>query len=357
VLAVAYSLTGKRMAVLSMQQEVTVFDTVVPNEPQLVTSFKVRADAAGGWDSKGVGPNSTNSNARFTTIAFAPDGESIVAGGESRWIVLYNASQGYAIKKWPVTNNLDVQGAEEQFKWQHQSEAGNVNSIDVEDDDIHLRQRKALELPGSRHRHHATGKRKTELACRTTHISFASHGTEFAASTTDGLLIFTSAAASGRMFRPLQLDATITEGRVRELMESGQFALALVSALLLRDTLLVLEAMRRTPAASIPVAVAAVPSAAFPDLVRRVAEEVETSTAVQHALLWAQAVVLLSREPLVGYARAAETTPALKSLHRSLQAHLQLTAMARESAFALEYLLNTSARMPQSARIASAPQE
>jgi periodic tryptophan protein 2 len=358
VLCIAYSLTGKRMATLSMLQEVCIFDTVVPNEPELIISFKVKADAAGGWDSKNTGPNSANANARFTTIAFAPDGETLVAGGESRWIVMYNASQGYAVKKWPVTNNLDVQGAEEQFKWQQQSEAGNVNSIDIEDDDIHLRQRKALELPGSRHRHHATGKRKTELACRTSHISFASHGTEFAASTSDGLLIFSSAAASGRMFRPLQLDAAITEGRVRELLASGQFALALVSALLLRDKLLVVEAMRRTPAASIPVAIAGIPSQAFPDLVRWIADEVEASPALQHSLLWAQAVVLFSREPLAGYAKSAETTPALKSLHRSLQAHHQLTVMARESTFALRYLVNSSRTMPPGARItAAAPAE
>ena len=351
VLCVAYSLTGRRMATLNMQQELSVFDTLVPNEPEHIITFKTKADAAGGWDSKNIGPNSANANARFTTIAFSPDGETIVAGGETRWIVLYNASQGYAVKKWQVTTNLDVQGAEEQFKWQQQTEAGNVNNIDVEDDDIHLRQRKSLELPGSRHRHHATGKRKTELTCRTSHISFASHGTEFAASTSDGLLIFSSASASGRMFRPLQLDSTITEGRVRELLDAGQFTLALVSALLLRERSLVLEAMRRTPPSSIPVAVASVPSTAFPDLLRWIADEVEASPALQQALLWAQAAVLFSREPLVGYAKSQETTPALKSLHRSLQAQQQLTAMSRESTFALRYLINAARSAPPEVQI------
>lgn len=347
VLCVAYSHSGRRMAILCMNQDISVYDTIVPNEPQLIANFHTSFDAAGGWNNKNIGPNSANSNAHFTTIAFSPEGDKIVAGGESKWICLYHATQGFVLKKWAVTSNLDVQGAEEQYQWKAATEAGNANDIDVEDDDIHLRKRKLIEMPGSRHRHFATGKRKTELTSRTMHVSFAAHGSEFVCATTDGLLVFAIDAAKPK-FQPLQLTEEITIASVRKRMDDGQFVLALIGALLLKDETLGKEALRRTPRSSIPVSTSSVPTATFPTLIHWISNELEASPFIEHALLWAQSVLVHTNEPLLGHSRETVTTiPALKELYRRMQGFKTLQSMSQENYFTLEYLIASAKHSSQ----------
>ncbi|ORC92675.1 periodic tryptophan protein 2 [Trypanosoma theileri] len=339
VLCVAFSSSGRRMALLTMKQEISVYETTVPTEPIIIKTFQTSFDAAGGWN-KTVGPRSSNYNARFTTIAFAPEGEKIIAGGESKWLVLYHATQGYMLKKWPVTTNLDVQGAEEQYQWRRITEAGHMDDIDVDDTDIHLRRGKMLEMPGSRHKHFATGKRQTALTARTMHLAFASTGTEFVAATTDGLLVFSTRVARPK-FQPLQLSANITIQKVREQLSHGEPVMALVGALNLGDRMLGIECLRRMPRNAIPVAVSSVPSLLFPLLVQWVSSEVEESRGLEHSLLWAQSLMVHSNECAGSFAQDRSVLlPALKVLQRSLQQQRPLTELAKENYFSLRYIID-----------------
>nr|CCC94357.1 putative periodic tryptophan protein 2 [Trypanosoma congolense IL3000] len=337
VLSVTFSSSGQRLAVLTMKQEITVFETLVPTEPIVIKTFQTKFDAAGGWD-KTVGPRSANYNARFTTIAFSPEGEKIVAGGDSKWIVLYHATQGYMLKKWPITTNLDVQGAEEQYQWRRMTEAGHIDDIDIDDVDIHLRRAKILEMPGSKHKHFATGKRQTALTGRAMHIAFASTGTEFVVATSVGLLVFSTRVVRPK-FQPLQLTASMTTQRVREQLPSGEPVMALIGALNLGEKMLGVECMRRMPQSAIPVAVSSVPSALFVLFLQWVSEEVEESRGVEHALLWAQSILLHSNECLGSSMQDRSLIiPSLKTLQRSLQQHQTLVDLAKDNYFSLRYI-------------------
>ncbi|EKF31252.1 hypothetical protein MOQ_004919 [Trypanosoma cruzi marinkellei] len=339
VLSVTFSNSGRRLAVLTMKQEISVYETVVPTEPIIIKTFQTSFDAAGGWN-KTVGPRSANYNARFNVIAFSPEGEKIVAGGDSKWIVMYHATQGYMLKKWPVTTNQDVQGAEEQYQWRQLTEAGHVDDIDVDDADIHLRRGKIMEMPGARHRHFATGKRKTALTARTMDLAFSSTGTEFVAATTDGLLVFSTRVARPK-FQPLQLSANITTQQVRDQLDGGEPVMALMSAMKLGDKMLGVECLRRMPRDAIPVAVSSVPSLFFPLLVQWVSTEVEESRGIEQALLWAQSLMLHSNECTGGFAQDRSTViPALKVLQRGLQQHRALTDLAKENYFSLRYIID-----------------
>lgn len=341
VLCIAYSASGRRMAVLTAKQEVSVYETSIPSAPELLKTFRTSFDAAGGWN-KEVGPNSANYHASFTRIAFSPEGEKILAGGDSKWIVLYHATQGYVLKKWPITTNLDVQGTEEQYQWRSMTEAGFMGDLDVDDDEIHLTKRKIMEMPGSRHRHFATGKRKTELSARCMDLAFAPTGTEFVAATTDGLLVFSTRVARPR-FQPLQLTSAVTTAGVRAKLDKGQPVLALMGALILSDRLLGMECLRRLPRDAIPVATSSAPSACFPLLVQWVSAEIEGSRGLEHSLLWAQSLLLHSSEGLGSYAQDnARVLPALKTLQRSLHQHWVLAQMARENYFSLQYLVDAA---------------
>ncbi|CCW61257.1 unnamed protein product [Phytomonas sp. EM1] len=359
VLCVAYSISGRHMAVLTAKQEISVYETTVPTEPELIKTFQTSFDSAGGWK-KEVGPKSANYNAGFTRIAFSPEGEKIIAGGESKWLALYHATQGYVLKKWPITVNLDVHGAEEQYQWRSMTEGGFLGDIDVDDDDVHLTRRKIMEMPGSRNRHFATGKRKTELVARCMDVSFAPTGTSFVAATTDGLLVFSTLISRPR-FQPLQLlNSSITTSEVRAQLEGGRPVLALMGALILGNRLLGIECMRRLPQEAIPVAVTSTPSAAFPLLVQWVSEEVEMSKELEHSLLWAQSLLLHSNEGLNTKMMVSSSTqiqdhgvkvlPALKTLLKSLNRHRELSQLAQENYFTLKYLMSVSHVKQQDAK-------
>lgn len=340
VLSLTYSISGRRMAVLTARQEVTVYETSVPTEPEIIKTFSTQMDAAGGWQKK-VGPHSANTATRFTRIAFSPEADKIIAAGESKWIAMYHATQGYILKKWPITTNLDILGAEEQFQYRSMTEAGFLGDIDVDDEEVGTGQRKLLEMPGSRHPHFATGKRKTELVARTMDLCFAATGSEFVAATTDGLLLFSTRVSRPR-FEPLQLvRADVTTGRIREQLESGEFVMALIGALILGDRMLGIECIRRMPRSAIPIAITSVPSAAFTMLVEWVSHEIETSPGWEQSLLFAQSLLLHSNEAMGTYAQDnSVVVPALRTLQRSLQSQKALAEVARENYFSLQYLID-----------------
>eukprot|EP00658_Telonema_sp_P-2_P022860 TRINITY_DN19154_c0_g1_i2.p1 TRINITY_DN19154_c0_g1~~TRINITY_DN19154_c0_g1_i2.p1 ORF type:complete len:433 (+),score=105.41 TRINITY_DN19154_c0_g1_i2:151-1299(+) len=374
------SLVGSEMCIRdsTMNGEITVYDAVVAGEPQIITAFKTTFDATGGWTSSGVGPNSANSSARFSTIAFSPDGDKVLAAGESKWMVLYHATQGFVMKKWPVTINADVEGVEEQYKWRNQSEGGNLNEIDVSEDDVHLRQRNLIEMPGSKSKHFVTsGKRNVSLSARTMHVSFSAHGREFVAATTDGLQVYSLDVHRPR-FVPLQLRDGLTATTVRQYLDDKSYVQALIGALLLQDFDLGVEVLRSAPKESIPVCLSSIPTVAFPTLVRWVSKEIESSRYLEKSMLWAQSITLHSNEPLLGFTggslvnrdRRAEDASgdvgvskapgsasaslggsgdlmsALKQLHRALQRHQQLAALTHDNYFTLKFLKKQTTRTP-----------
>lgn len=149
-----------------------------------------------------------------------------------------------------------------------------AESIDLTDEDRHLHRRQLMEMPGSTHRHFATGQRKTELVARTMDLSFAPTASEFVTATTDGLLIFSLFVARPR-FTPLHLTSSITIDRIKsQLHQEQQPVQALIGALLLGEQVLGVECLRRIPVMAIPVAVSATPTSAYPLLMEWVSEEV-----------------------------------------------------------------------------------
>jgi len=349
VLCVAASLNGHRCALLLLNGECCVYDSAVPTEVEWLKSFPTAGDAAGGWVAR-IGPKCSNANAHFTTIALTPDGKRVLVGGESRWIALYHAEQGYLLHKWPVTTNADILGVSEQFDFRSVTDAGDlVTDVQLDADDPHVRRRKLLELPGSKHAHFATGKRKTAIVARTMHVAFAGHGRDFVAATTAGLLLF-SVDAHREKFAPVALRRELNTRTVTQMLRSdARVVEGLIGALMLQDEALIQEGIRRVPASAAAVVAAdGVPTAAFPRLIRSVANALAASDALEHNLNWARHLLLFSREPLFGPLRADEVALALRELHRAVAGYDALRVAFRENASMLQYLSTVVRRRARS---------
>ena len=346
VLATSCSLNGQRFATLLLNGEIYVYDSTVSTELELITSFQTNFEAAGGWAGR-AGPKSANSNSHFTSIALTPDGKKVLAAGESRWISMFHADHGYLIHKWPVTTNVDILGVSEQFDFRNAIDDGSgmmLTDIQTENEDRHIQQRKLIELPGSRHSHFATGKRKTQIKARTSHVCFAGHGRDFVAATTAGLLLF-SADAVREKFAPLSLRRDLTTQSVTNLLRDKKNKNTqiegLIGALLLQDELLIQEGVRRVSPASVALVCDSCPTAAFPRLLRSVADMLsseEQSDAFEHVMMWAKNLLLFTSEPLFGPLRSDDVALPLRQLHKSVLHYENLRSAFCENEALLGYL-------------------
>lgn len=52
----------------------------------------------------------------FSTLCYSPDGEFIIAAGQSKFICIYNVDEAILIKKFEVTQNRSLDGVDVSFQ-------------------------------------------------------------------------------------------------------------------------------------------------------------------------------------------------------------------------------------------------
>ncbi len=175
------------------------------------------------------------------------------------------------------------------------------------------------------------------LTARTMHLTFAEHGRDFIAATTDGLLHFSMDVSHPR-FAPLNLTADMTTESINGLLAEGKYVLALCGALQLQDEKLGRRIMRFTPKDAMAVCVSSVPSASLGTFIVWVAQDVASSTALEHSLLWARAVLTFTNDALFGTWKNVDVQPALKLLHRAMHEYDRLHTLVDDNTHKLRFL-------------------
>lgn len=78
-------------------------------------------------------------------------------------------------------------------------------------------------------------KRNTKLAVRIKCIKFSPDGTQFAAATTEGLVIYSNQLANQYLFNPIMIDENVTLENIIEKVKLEEYVSALVLALRLNE--------------------------------------------------------------------------------------------------------------------------
>jgi periodic tryptophan protein 2 len=78
-------------------------------------------------------------------------------------------------------------------------------------------------------------KRNTKLAVRIKCIKFSPDGTQFAAATTEGLIIYSNRLASNQVFNPIMIDESVTLDNIIEKVKLEEYVSATVLALRLNE--------------------------------------------------------------------------------------------------------------------------
>lgn len=269
VLALAFRPDGKELAASSLDGQIIFLDVSQGKQTNLIEG---RKDIAGGRkaDDRQAASNSSSSKS-FNSLAYSADGSCILAGGNSKYVVLYDVRDGVMVKKYQISENLSLDGTEEYLDSRRVTEAGNIDLIDDRGDESDLDDRMDHALPGAQRGD--LSKRRYRQEARTKCVRFSPTGKAWASASTEGLLIYSLDDTVA--FDPFDLDMDLTPAAVMTVIERHEFLKALVMAFRLNERPLIRRAYEAVPRADVGLVSRQLPVVYLEKMLRFVADRLD----------------------------------------------------------------------------------
>ncbi|KNC50531.1 periodic tryptophan protein 2 [Thecamonas trahens ATCC 50062] len=345
VTCVAWAPNDKLIAAGAMNGTIVLWD---PREGKTVGIIHARNDITGGRTA-GSATTALNNPAGkfFTSLAFTADSTCLLAGGESKYVCIYEVSQQLLIKRFQLSHNRSLDGVLDELNSKYVGQDGWDVEESHQDDKDHLRALRRKAMPGSLKAVRDTY--KFVVAC--SDISFSPTGRSWAAATPEGLLVYS--LDNSVLFDPIDLDVDITPDAAREALDERDFTTALLIALRLNEDELTSEVYQAVPLDTVGLLVSDVPEVYLDRLVAFVARQLTASPHVHFHLVWIQA---LFREHSRAIRRLAATLGGpLTHLQKALASRADLvTGAAKANKHKLAYFTHVHAARAKAATAAAA---
>ncbi|KAJ7682953.1 WD40-repeat-containing domain protein [Mycena rosella] len=340
VLAVTFRPDGKELAASTLDGQITFFDVDDGKQTNIIEG---RKDVSGGRkaDDRTSAANSTSGKA-YNSLAYTADGRCILAGGNSKYVVLYDVrdGEGVMVKKFQISENLSLDGTEEFLDSRKVNEAGiNVDLIDSRGDESDLEDRLDVSLPGASRGAGDMSIRRYRQEARTKCVRFSPTGRAWAAASTEGLLIYS--LDDTITFDPFDLSMDLTPQAVLDVLAGREYLKALVMAFRLNEKPLIQRVYERVPRGDIRLVARQLPAVYVPLLLRFVAEHLARSPHLEFDLVWANTLLMAHGRLLRD--RSAEYASVFRVLQKSLADFEQsISRLCEENISTLAYLLDQS---------------
>ena len=164
--------------------------------------------------------------------------------------------------------------------------------------------------------------RNTRLAVRIKCIKFSPDGTQFAAATTEGLVLYSNKQESEAFFNPFMIDEEVTIDNIISKVKAEEFLTALVLALRLNESEVTQTVYKCIPCGSIPLLVAHMPEMMLIKLLEFMAVEIEQGRHIHWAMLWLENILKFHGSKLSSGSVATQKSP-LRALLLRIFASLQ----------------------------------
>ena len=333
VLHVAFRPDSKQIAVSTLDGQLTFWSV---SEASQEAGVDARRDVSGG---RKISDRRTAANVAgtksFNCVAYSTDGTCVIAGGNSKYICLYDVQSGILVKKYTVSVNLSIDGTQEFLNSRNLTEAGPLGLIDTQGESSDLEDRIDRTLPGTTRGDPST--RRTLPTIRVPAIGFSPTGRAFCAATTEGLLIYSLDTALA--FDPFDLDIDITPSSTLAALKQKDYLLALVMAFRLNEAPLIRRVYEAIPVSDISLVVKNLPTVYLARLLRFVAQATDETPHLEFNLRWIEAL-LRAHGPYVKD-RQAMFAAELRTVGKAV-ARIQsdLKRLADENVYAIDYLLS-----------------
>ena len=239
--AVTFRPDGGQVAVATLNGQITFYDSQTGSQ---TGSIDGRSDLEIGRSDTDLitAKKSKEGKGFFTALAYTADGSCILAGGQSKSICIYHIEEMLLVKKFEVTQNRSFDAMDGIVSRKKLSEFG-TNLDLIEDRDDPAGGAKSIRLPGTKKGDMSSRAHKPEV--RVSGLQFAPTGREFAATTTEGLLMFS--LDSQQLFDPFELELDVTPMSTRSSLKQHDYGKALFMALKLNQPDLIREVIEQTP--------------------------------------------------------------------------------------------------------------
>ncbi|MBN3304997.1 PWP2 protein, partial [Amia calva] len=288
-LAVTYRADGKELAVATLDGEITFWD---PQNAVQIGSITGRHDLQmGRKETDKITAKHAAKGKSFTTLCYSADGLSILAGGQSKFVCIYNISEKILMKKFEISCNLSLDAMEEYLDRRKMTEFGSLALVDEgtgDGDGV------TLSLPGVRKGDMSSRYFKPEI--RVSCLCFSPTGRSWAATSTEGLLIHS--LDTTLVFDPFDLDLDVTPSSVRQQLRLAQYTAAIVLAFRLNEKKLTQEVLEAIPNAEIDVVCSSLPDMYVEKLLQFLATTLESSRHLQFYMTWAERLLTLHGQKL-----------------------------------------------------------
>ncbi|XP_028348517.1 periodic tryptophan protein 2 homolog isoform X2 [Physeter macrocephalus] len=287
-LAVTFRPDGAELAVATLNSQITFWD---PENAVQTGSIEGRHDLKTGRKEldKITAKHSAKGKA-FTTLCYSADGESILAGGMSKFVCIYHVKEQILRKKFEISCNLSLDAMEEFLNRRKMTEFGNLALIDqdaMEEGGV------TIPLPGVK------------------------KGRCWAATTTEGLLVYSLDARM--LFDPFELDTSVTPAQIRAALCQRDFTRAILMAFRLNERKLLQEALESVPWDEIEVISSSLPDLYVEKVLEFLASSFEESRHLEFYLIWTQKLLMVHGQKLKS--RVGTLLPAVQFLQKSIQRH------------------------------------
>ena len=332
VLHVAFRPDSKQVAVSTLDGQLTFWSV---SEASQEAGVDGRRDVSGG---RKISDRRTAANVArtksFSCIAYSTDGTCVIAGGNSKYICLFDVQSGTLIKKFTISVNLSLDGTQEFLNSRNLTEAGPRGLIDSQGQASDLEDRIDRTLPGATRGDVSARKIRPEV--RVPAVAFSPTGRAFCAASTEGLLVYS--LDNALQFDPFDLDLDITPTSTIAAVHSEDYLLALVMAFRLNERPLIRRVYESIPVPDVSRVVKHLPTVYLARLLRFVAQATDESPHLEFNLRWIEA--LLSAHGPYLKDNAAIFGSELRTVQKAVaKIQADLARLADDNVYALDYLL------------------
>lgn len=285
--ALAFRPDGKELCTATLDGSLSFINVA---EGNLTSIIEGRRDISGGRkvDDRLTAANNAASK-YFNSVTYTSDGSCVLAGGSSKYVVIYDCRDGVMIKKFQISENLSLDGTQEMLDSRKMTEAGvSIDAIDRTGEAEDLEDRLDVSLPGASKGD--LSKRRYRRGARTNCVRFSATGRSWAAASTEGLLIYSLDEST--TFDPFDLSLDLTPETILSTLHSGDYLVALIMALRLSEPPLIKRCYESTPPSDIRLIARQLPGIYVENLLRFIAGHVEAgSPHVEFDLIWVAAML------------------------------------------------------------------
>eukprot|EP00554_Chaetoceros_debilis_P002082 CAMPEP_0194084746 /NCGR_PEP_ID=MMETSP0149-20130528/14765_1 /TAXON_ID=122233 /ORGANISM="Chaetoceros debilis, Strain MM31A-1" /LENGTH=901 /DNA_ID=CAMNT_0038767491 /DNA_START=99 /DNA_END=2804 /DNA_ORIENTATION=+ len=327
VVCVSFRPDGKEMCTGTIGGLLSVWNV---EDCSLICEIDGKKDIAGGRKMNDRMTSDSNASSRyFTSVCYSADGSCVLAGGNSKYICIYEVSQQILVKKFQVSFNRSLDGILDQLNSKLLGDGGPIDVNDASGDEADF----SSNIPGAKRGDDGTRKSKVEVL--TSQVAFSSTGREWAAVSNEGLHVYS--LDDDMIFDPIALTEEITPGAVQSNLRDGKHSTALLISLHLNEFALVQQVLEETPYGSIPHVVKTIGPEHLERLMQYISKCMTGSPHLEFYMQWC--LHLLRTHGNNMEKNRSSYMRAFRSMHRSVQIHHdELKRISNDNRYTLDFM-------------------